>query len=77
MPTMTCPKCSVQLQEGFLLERARHGRGATEWIEGRPVASFWTGLDLRGRARLPVASFRCPRCGLLELHAPASSSGGG
>jgi len=74
---MTCPKCAVQLSEGFLLERARHGRGVTEWIEGKPVVSFWTGLDLRGRTRLPVATWRCPRCGFLELYAAASRSSGG
>jgi len=74
VPAMTCPKCSVQLQEGFILEQARHGRGATEWVEGKAVKSFWTGVELRGRARLSVATFRCPRCGFLELYAPASGA---
>jgi DNA-directed RNA polymerase subunit RPC12/RpoP len=71
---MTCPKCSIQLHEGFLLEATRNSRGVTEWVEGKPVASFWTGLRLKGRIRLPVASYRCPRCGFLELYAPV---GGG
>jgi len=70
VPALTCPRCSVQLQEGYILERARNGRGATEWIEGKPERSFWSGVVLSGRARLPVASFRCPRCGLLEMYAP-------
>jgi len=71
---MTCPKCSIQLQEGFLLEVTRNGRRSTEWVEGRPVPSFWTGLQLKGRTRLDVTSFRCPRCGFLELYAPAKGS---
>ena len=69
---MTCPKCSIHLQEGFLLETTRNSRTATQWVEGKPVASFWTGLQLKGRIRLPVMSYRCPRCGWLELYAPAS-----
>jgi hypothetical protein len=70
---MTCSKCSVHLQEGFLLETTRNSRTATQWVEGMPVTSFWTGLRLKGRTRLPVIGYRCPRCGLLELYAPAGS----
>jgi rubredoxin len=67
-----CPKCSVQLQEGFLLDRTRNDRVSTEWVEGRPERSFWTGLRLKGKTRLRIASWRCPRCGFLELYAPAT-----
>lgn len=73
MPAMTCPKCSVQLQEGFLLETTRNGRCVTEWVEGKPERSFWTGVRLKGKTRLKVASYRCPRCGFLELYAPTGS----
>lgn len=75
MTALTCPRCSIQLQEGYLLDEARNQRTPTDWIEGKPERSFWTGLKLKGRARLRVASWRCPRCGLLELHAPATSEG--
>jgi hypothetical protein len=68
----TCPKCDIQLQEGFLLSRTRKERIAADWVDGKPVRSFWRGLNLSGRTRLPVASWRCPRCGFLELHAPAT-----
>ena len=71
---MSCPRCSIHLQEGFLLETTRNSRTATQWVEGKPVASFWTGLRLKGHTRLPVTSYRCPRCGLLELYALASGA---
>lgn len=75
MPAPTCPKCSISLQEGYLLDHARNGRGATKWVEGKPVRSFWQGVALGGKQQLAVASFRCPRCGLLEMYAPAGDPG--
>ena len=74
MPAPSCPKCSISLQEGFLLEHTRNSRSATEWVEGQPERSFWRGLALGGRLRLRMTSYRCPRCGLLETYAPAQGS---
>ena len=62
------------MQEGFLLEHTRNSRGVSEWVEGKPETSFWRGLSLGGRMRLPMTSFRCPRCGLLEMYAPATGT---
>ena len=76
MPGPTCPKCSISSQEGFVLEHTRNSRVATEWVEGKPERSFWVGLVLKGRMRLPVTCYRCPRCGYLELYAPATGSDG-
>lgn len=70
MSAPTCPKCSIALQEGYLLDQSRNSRAVTQWIEGKPEASFWSGLKLSGKTRLKVASFRCPRCGYLEQYAP-------
>jgi hypothetical protein len=61
------------LSEGFLLDRTRNDRTNARWVEGAPRRSFWRGLDLRGRMSLPVTALRCPRCGYLELYAPATS----
>lgn len=74
MQTPTCSRCSVSLQEGFLIEHTRNSRSVTEWAEGQPVTSFWRGLSLSGRMRLRTTSYRCPRCGLLEIYAPATGS---
>ena len=57
-----------------MLEHTRHSRAVTKWVEGKPVASFWQGLSLGGRMNLAIASYRCPRCGLLELYAPATAT---
>lgn len=62
------------MQEGFVLEHTRHSRGVTQWVEGKPVGSFWQGLSLSGRMRLQIAGYRCPRCGLLEMYAPATGT---
>jgi hypothetical protein len=53
---------------GFLLDSAQSPR-TTEWIEGAPEKSFWSGLKLTGRRRFPVNADRCERCGFLELYA--------
>jgi predicted nucleic-acid-binding Zn-ribbon protein len=65
-----CPKCGRQMQPGYFLD-SKHGerRGATEWVEGVPVRSFWMGLKIKGRQVLPVTVYRCERCGFLESYA--------
>jgi len=53
---------------GFLLDSAQSPK-PTEWVEGPPEKTFWTGLKLKGRRRFPVVADRCERCGFLELYA--------
>lgn len=58
------------MQQGFVPDGGNHGSFAIpQWIEGPPERSFWTGLKLKGRTRIPVTTFRCERCGLLECYA--------
>ena len=65
-----CSACQQPLQPGFLLDRGYHDPArVAEWIEGAPQPSFWQGLQLDGRLRLPVESWRCPACGLLAHYA--------
>lgn len=74
MESHTCPKCSGPMEPGFLLDKS-HGEGyanATEWAEGTPERSIWTGLKLRGRERHPVTTYRCERCGFSESYARAT-----
>ncbi|SOD03252.1 hypothetical protein SAMN05216486_1094 [bacterium JGI 053] len=68
MPAMTCPKCGSPMTTGYLLDQGQHVK-VTEWIEGAPEKSFWTGLNLKQRRRFPVTADRCERCGFLELYA--------
>jgi hypothetical protein len=58
------------MQAGFLLERLDHNsKAVTQWVAGAPERSFWTGLRLKNRMVLPVTTYRCERCGLLESYA--------
>ncbi len=67
-----CPKCRSRMERGFTID---HGDYSTlkvaEWVEGPPERSFWTGLRTKGREVLPIATYRCERCGYLESYAPA------
>ncbi|HEX8692403.1 MAG TPA: hypothetical protein VF746_08300 [Longimicrobium sp.] len=67
---VTCVKCGTPMDFGFLLDRGESNTRLTlEWVEGQPEKSFWAGLKLKGRRRIPVAAVRCQRCGYVELYA--------
>ena len=69
-----CAACQAPMAPGFLLDRGYNDQGrVAEWIEGAPDPSFWQGLKLDGRQRLPVESWRCSACGLLTSYARAPS----
>jgi hypothetical protein len=57
------------MEEGFLLDEKRDGRGVARWIAGAPERSFWTGIKLSGRNQFEVTSYRCRQCGYLESYA--------
>jgi len=58
------------MTRGFLVqETASHTKTTAQWVEGEPVKSFWTGLTLKGRAKLAVETWRCGRCGFRESYA--------
>jgi DNA gyrase inhibitor GyrI len=64
------------MELGFLLERGDKNRGAaTQWVEGTPERSFWTGVRVKNRRVLPVITYRCDACGFLASYArPAGAS---
>lgn len=64
-----CPKCRTAMEKGFVLDQTYGAMTQSEWIEGAPERSFWTGLKLKGHTRIPVSTFRCPACGYLESYA--------
>jgi hypothetical protein len=65
-----CLSCKVEMEEGFIPDLG-HANAASQpkWTEGAPEKSFWTGLKLKDRERLPIATYRCPQCGLLQSYA--------
>ena len=65
-----CPKCGQQQMEvGFVLDLMHGWIGPATWVEGPPEKSFWTGLKLKGRRRIPLSAHRCARCGFVEFYA--------
>ena len=60
------------MDEGYVVDRTEGGYLVSSWVEGQPEKSFWVGLRIKGRARLPVRTFRCRRCGFLESYAPSA-----
>ena len=70
-----CPKCSGKLEQGLMIDNTYGGVGQAEWAEGPPERSFWVGLKLKGKAKHPITTYRCERCGFLESYAkPASKA---
>jgi len=64
-----CPKCSAKMDPGFVLDQTYGANTQSTWIEGPATRSFWTGVKLKGRERVPVTTLRCRRCGYLESYA--------
>jgi hypothetical protein len=58
------------MEPGLLLDKGHHSSlNVSEWLEGEPEKSFWTGLKTKGKERFAVRTFRCPKCGYLESYA--------
>ena len=57
------------MEPGFVLDQTQGGYRPSDWVEGAPEPSFWTGLKLRGHERRPVTTYRCTGCGYLESYA--------
>lgn len=65
----TCPKCSGAMERGFLLDETYGGTGQTQWTQGEPKRSFWTGVSVPMDERHLVTTYRCSQCGYLESYA--------
>ena len=68
-----CPDCSVSMDSGFIVDLT--GKAFSEqssWTKGTPERSFWAGLELGDKERLPIQTFRCPKCGQLKSFAQAT-----
>lgn len=65
-----CAKCHALMEIGVVFDRG-HGNALnrSEWVEGEAERSFWRGFKTKGKEKYPISSYRCPRCGYLELYA--------
>jgi hypothetical protein len=75
-PDRTCPDCKEPMEAGTVVDYRRDSAQPSEWVEGRPVSSMWTGR-VKNDVRYEVTAYRCGRCGLLKLYAdtPATARG--
>jgi hypothetical protein len=60
------------MERGFVVDQSYGAFAVAEWVAGEPEKSAWTGLKIRGKARLKIRTWRCRRCGFLESYAPDS-----
>jgi hypothetical protein len=64
------------MEQGVTIDKAHYGMpGQSEWLEGTPEYSMWTGMKTKGKERFPVTTFRCTGCGYLESYANAATGG--
>ena len=69
MRERACLRCHVTMATGYLLDRDSGVGGApTQWVEGEPVYGWIKNLKVKDT--LEIISYRCPKCGALELVAP-------
>lgn len=67
--TSNCPKCRHAMEEGFIRDQDHGSSHASNWVEGAPEKSFWTGTKTSGKKQVQVATYRCDSCGYLESYA--------
>ena len=71
MQAPNCPRCSIPMEPGFLIDRSHHNFGRPgQWVSGEPERSIWFGVKTGDRKRVTISAYRCSRCGSLELFAP-------
>lgn len=69
MADRRCFECGEPMEVGYLLDVTHGGRVATQWVQGAPETSVWTGVKIRGRENYEVATYRCGGCGALRSYA--------
>jgi hypothetical protein len=68
--SLTCIRCQSLMEEGVSIDHGHANMLAvSEWLEGPPERTFWSGLKTKGRDKFSVRTFRCTRCGYLESYA--------
>ncbi len=67
-PTV-CPKCNGKMVRGFVADWSHAQVFVSQWVEGWPHKSFWTGTKVPSDKCIPIGTFRCGECGYLESYA--------
>ena len=62
------------MESGFVIDKTGSDSAnphPSEWAEGVPKRTFLGWLNLDGRERHAVVTYRCSACGYLESYAPS------
>ena len=66
-----CPKCQKTMERGHIPDVGRDRVYHPGWSRGEPEKQrFFGGIKFRPKEQIPLAAFRCPSCGYVELYAP-------
>ena len=71
--TPDCLRCKRRMTLGYTLasDHYKSTKNIPFWVEGAPQRSWWQSYDIRKRLVVPVVTYRCDKCGLLESYAKA------
>lgn len=71
-----CPKCGCDMEPGYVLDRIHLGTGGKPllWVRG-DQRGFSTLVKPGDESQIEVDTYRCIRCGYLELYAGIGSEG--
>lgn len=73
----TCPKCSGEMVDGFVIDNSHGAVLVSQWVKGAPKAATLFGrivsqLIVKSPKKgetIPIGTFRCQDCGFLESYA--------
>ena len=74
-----CPKCQTRMETGFIPDFSYGAVLVPRWRTGAPQQRKFLGMTLEHnykadyREGFPVSAWRCPKCALVELYAPAQT----
>ncbi len=68
---LQCPKCGGNMVQGFVPDRTHQIAFVEEWVCGQPRKSFWRHTKAPLNQGIPIAAFRCEKCGFVEFYADA------
>jgi predicted nucleic-acid-binding Zn-ribbon protein len=67
-----CAKCGAEMEEGFALDRTGGKHDVMSWVSSKALVKLFGGggAKLNSGDSRAIKSFRCSKCGYLELYAP-------
>ena len=73
MSDLKCPKCSGEMERGFVASRSLDYTKPDDWVSGAPEKSLWFGTKVRSKEHYQINAFRCSACGYIEFYAGSAA----